>query len=87
MADEVVPARLNHLLSDCFTTRDGGSWDAGKIAWAFGIFAFLGLESWNVVVAKNAFDMQAFGIGFGAVLAAGGAALALKAKTEPGGEG
>lgn len=73
------------LLKDCFTTADGESFDIGRVLWAFGVLTFLGLSVWNVVGQDQHFDMQSFGIGLGATLAAGGAALGFKAKTEPGG--
>ena len=73
------------LLKDCFTTADGESFDVGRVLWAQGVMVFLGLAIYSVVGQGHPFDMQAFGIGLGATLAAGGAALGFKAKTEPGG--
>ncbi|MHB8252793.1 MAG: amino acid ABC transporter substrate-binding protein [Acidiferrobacter sp.] len=73
------------LLKDCFTTADGESFDIGRVLWAQGVMVFLGLAIYSVVGQGHPFDMQGFGIGLGATLAAGGAALGLKAKTEPGG--
>ena len=72
------------LLKDCFTTADGESFDIGRVLWAQGVVVFLGLAIYSVVSQGHPFDMQAFGIGLGATLAAGGAALGFKAKTEPG---
>ena len=73
------------LLKDCFTTADGESFDVGRVLWAQGVIVFLGLAIYSVVGQGHPFDMQSFGIGLGATLAAGGAALGFKAKTEPGG--
>lgn len=73
------------LLKDCFTTADGESFDVGRVLWAQGVVVFLGLAIYSVVGQDHPFDMQGFGIGLGATLAAGGAALGFKAKTEPGG--
>lgn len=73
------------LLKDCFTTADGESFDIGRVLWAQGVIVFLGLAIYSVAWQGRPFDMQAFGIGLGATLAAGGAALGWKAKTEPGG--
>jgi hypothetical protein len=73
------------LLKDCFTTADGESFDIGRVLWAQGVIVFLGLAIYSVVGQGRPFDMQAFGIGLGAALAAGGAALGFKARTEPGG--
>ena len=45
---------------------------------------FLGIAIYSVTVGQGyPFDMQAFGIGIGATLTAGGASLGFKAKTEP----
>ncbi len=73
------------LLKDCFTAADGDSFDIGRVLWAQGVMVFLGLAIYSVVGQGHSFDMQAFGIGLGATLAAGGAALGFKARTEPGG--
>ena len=48
--------------------------------------AALGLQIYVVVWKGQPFDLQAFGIGMGALCASVGAALNLKAKTEPGSE-
>ena len=48
-----------------------------------GSLTALGLQIYVVVVKGQAFDLQAFGIGLGALVASVGAALGLKAKTEP----
>ena len=73
------------LLKDCFTAADGESFDVGRVLWAQGVIVFLGLAIYSVVGQGHPFAMQAFGIGLGATLAAGGAALGFKAKPEPGG--
>ena len=71
------------FLRHCFTGIDGQSWDLGRILWAIGVLAYIAYAGISLWHNKTPFDMQAYGIGFAAVLAAGGAALALKAKTEP----
>lgn len=45
--------------------------------------AFLALAGWAVIKNREHFDPVAMGTGIAAVLAAGGAALAMKHKTEP----
>jgi hypothetical protein len=45
-----------------------------------GAATFLGLEIYNVVHLHLPFDAQSFGIGFGAVMAATGAGLGLRAR-------
>lgn len=75
---------MKKLLMDCFTTADGQSFDIGRLLWAQGVIVFLALAIYSVVRQNHQFDMQSFGIGLGATLAAGGAALGWKHKTEPG---
>lgn len=50
-------------------TDDAGQYDIGFILWLVGGVVFLGLACAN----WQRFDAQQYGIGFGAVLAAGGA--------------
>ena len=66
-----------------FTGKDNKSLDIGRIIWfisviSFIVFAFLGLYM------EKPTDYIAYGTGLSALLAAGGAALGLKGKTEPG---
>lgn len=75
---------MTKLLRDCFTGVDGQTWDIGRILWAKGVVVFLWLATYTVVCQKKPFDLTSFGVGLGAVLAAGGAALGMKARTEPG---
>ena len=48
-----------------------------------GILQAVGMSAYDVIVHGAHFDVQQFGMGFGAVLAAAGAALGMKKDTEP----
>lgn len=49
-------------------TDDEGQRDLGYVIWFAGVVVFLGLA----IINHARFDAQGFGIGFGAVLSAGG---------------
>lgn len=70
-----------HLLN-LFSGRDNQTLDLGRILWAKGSVVFSGLAAYHVV-HTGSFDYIAFGTGFAAVLAAGGAAIWAKKDTEP----
>lgn len=70
------------ILFDCFTGRDNETFDIGRILWALSVIIFLALAVWDVPMTHD-FNPLDFGGGLGAVLAAGGAAIGLKSKTEP----
>lgn len=74
------------VIDHTLTGIDGETYDPARICLALGINVFLFLEIYNTVYLHQPFNAQDFGIGFGAILAAGGAAIGLKAKTEPQGE-
>jgi hypothetical protein len=74
-----------HILN-MFTGKDNQTLDIGRIIWFKAALVFLGLAIYHVVKNHAPFDYQAFGIGFGAVMAGGGAALWAKSETEPGHE-
>lgn len=67
------------VLKDITTTANGQDYDVGRVLGILGVLTFLGLSIANW--AK--FDPQTFGVGFAAVIAGMGAALALQHKTEP----
>jgi hypothetical protein len=71
---------IRHL----FTGKDNATLDVGRVLWAWGVLSFTGLAAWSVIHGHAAFDAVAYGTGFGAVIAAGGAALGFKSHTEPG---
>lgn len=60
------------MIRDILTEDDNLTFDAGRVLWAIGVCVFLCLTSLTVWRGQP-FDVQGFGIGFGAVLGAGGA--------------
>jgi len=73
---------MRSLWVTLFTGKDNKSLDIGRVIWllsvlSFIVFAFLGLYM------DKPTDYIAYGTGLAALLAAGGAALNLKSKTEP----
>ena len=69
-------------LKQIFTGIDNETLDIGRILWAKMSICFCVISSYTSI-KSGTFDPQAWAIGAGAVLAAGGGTLALKAKTEP----
>ena len=65
-----------------FSGKDNRTLDLGRILWAIGTLVYFAL-SIHSVWHGTVFDPIAWGTGFGAVLAAGGAALWMKKDTEP----
>lgn len=78
--------RLRQLLLYLFSERDNQTPDVVRVV--SGVLAFTGgveylvLSAWDVIVNKVAFAHEAFGVGLSTVIAALGAAVALKAVTE-----
>lgn len=73
---------IREFFRDCFTNATD-DYDLGRVLWAVAVVVFLFLSVYSVVVAKQPFDAAVYGMGLGAVLGAGGAALWLKKDTEP----
>lgn len=71
------------MVNDCLTGLDGKTYDPARVYLAFAVVVFLGA---TIIDAMHSikFDPQAFGIGFGALLAGGGLGVSIKSKTEPG---
>ena len=74
--------KLKNLIFQTFTGKDNKTLDLGRILWAKGVLIFFGLSIYDITRGAT-FDASTWGIGLGAVLAAGGAALAMKAGAEP----
>lgn len=70
-------------LCQLFTGRDNTTWDLGRVLWAKMALSYVALSAWQVTHG-GAFEPVAWGTGAAALLAAGGAAIGLKAHTEPG---
>ncbi len=77
---------MKKFLVDILTGKDGNTFDMGRILWAWGVVSFTALAGYGVVHQHEHFDAVAYGGGFAAVLAAGGAALGFKSHTEPDGD-
>ena len=71
------------LLLDLLTTADGVTHDIGRYLGFFGGLNAIGLTIIDVLVNHAHFDMQNYGIGFGALALGVGAMLKLKVDTEP----
>ncbi len=78
--------KLRALLLHVFSERDNRTPEVVRIVG--GVLALLGgieylvLSAWDVVVNKVAFAHEAFGIGLSTIIAAIGAAVAVKAAVE-----
>jgi hypothetical protein len=73
---------LKDMLRNTFTGKDNQTLDLGRLLWAKGVFVYFGLTVYDLY-NNGKFDAMDWATGLGIVLAAGGAALAMKAKTEP----
>ena len=71
------------FIKDIFTLANGEDFDIGRIVGFAGAVTFIYLSIFAVVVKGQAFDPQAWGMGFGLLITGIGAALMLKHKTEP----
>jgi len=58
------------IVQDIFQTQ--GKWDPAKLGWMASVAGFLGLAGVAVIVHKNPFVAQDYGIGAGALLGGGG---------------
>ena len=70
------------FLKHCLTGADNSTYDIGRVLWALAFIIGMALNVYSIVAGKP-FDLQNFGIGVGALLLAGGAAIKVKESTEP----
>jgi hypothetical protein len=73
---------IKTMIKQSFTGADNATIDIGRILWVLGGLTFLCCAIYSIYKGQN-WDAVAFGTGFGAVLAGGGAALGFKKGTEP----
>ena len=73
---------IKEMILNTFTGKDNITIDMGRVLWCVGVFVYFGLSIYDIYIGHT-FDPAAWGTGLGLVLAGGGAAIALKAKTEP----
>jgi hypothetical protein len=73
---------IKKVIRDCLTGVDGVTYDPARVYGALAILVFLGNSMYAIYLGQpwGAID---FGTGFGLVMAGFGAAVAMKAQTEP----
>ena len=74
---------IKKILFDCISGIDGVTVDPARLYLAGAVCVFLAGAA-VVIFKTHALDFIAFGTGFGALMAGGGLAIAIKSKTEPG---
>ena len=71
------------IVKDLLTGIDGQTYDPARIYGLGAVAVFFGLAIIAVCVKGQTFDAQAYGIGFGALLAGFGLGVNFKKSTEP----
>ncbi len=69
------------IVNDMMTGIDGETVDPARVLWAAGVLVFL--AGAVVLMVQGKFDLQTYGIGFGAVLGGGAFGVKIKSSTEP----
>lgn len=72
---------MTNILKDFLTEKDGESYCPARALLILGALAFIGLAIYNAMQGKL-FDPQAYGLGYGGLLAGGGGGILMKGKTE-----
>jgi hypothetical protein len=70
------------FLKHCFTGADNTTYDIGRVLWAVAFVIGLAMHVYMTLIGKP-YDLQAYGLGIGAILLAGGAAIKMKESSEP----
>lgn len=70
------------ILRQLLTGADNSTHDVGRWLWLAGFVAYIAFQGYAILKGQS-WDPQEFAIGLGAVLALGGAGVAVKASTEP----
>lgn len=73
--------RAYHFLKDVLTEQDGESYEIVRGLATLAMLALVVFTGWSMAMGSP-FDTQNFGIGAGTILAAAGAGIGMKAKTE-----
>jgi len=73
---------MEKFLRDLFTGKDNKTWDLGRVMWAWGTVVYFAMTLYSLYKAIPV-DPLNWATGFGAILAAGGAAIMLKRQDEP----
>lgn len=74
---------MKNILTTALTGPDNVTFDVGRILWAFAMLALIGHETFAICHGQP-FDPISFATACGGLLAAGAAALRLKAPAERG---
>lgn len=74
---------MKKFIRDCFTVCNGQDWDLGRVLWFKAVVVFCCMAIYAIVWNKQPFNAVDVGTGLSLILAGGGAALGMKAKTEP----
>lgn len=73
---------IGRITRHLFTGIDGESIDIGRVMWAVGVVAYIGMSIYQLVEHKT-FDPMNWGSGFAIINGGSGVALKLKENTEP----
>ena len=71
------------MIKQLLTGKDNKTYDIVRVSLLFGIMHLIALSAYDVIAHASHFNIQEFGLGFGAIIGAAGAALGLKKDTEP----
>jgi hypothetical protein len=74
--------QLPKFLTNIFTENDNSTFDLNRVLFAIAVISFTGMAWWAVIANKQTFAWLDAGAGFSAVLAGGGAGLALNRKNQ-----
>lgn len=73
---------MNDILKQLLTGKDCETYDIGRVTWLISLLAIIALAFYEVM--HNTVSIRELAESLGIVSAAGGASVAMKAKTEPG---
>ncbi len=72
---------IQKIIKDMCTEKDGESYCPARIQWIIGTIVYFACTAYTVY-STGKFDFQAWAIGFGAIMAAGGFSIKVKESTE-----
>lgn len=73
------------MLRSIFTGKDNCSIDIGRVIWAIMSIFMCAMTAFSVIIRGQPFDAVSFSGAAAAIMTSGGASLAFKRSTEPGG--
>jgi hypothetical protein len=74
---------MKTVVRKLFSGKDNRTPDLGRVLWALSLVSFISLTFYSLTTGHYTFDPVTWGAGCAALLASGGAGLAMKAGTEP----